>query len=138
MTDRQIRRAAERKARKEARKLAKQTAIPVHQNLQAEPASVSGLAAATHLSDARLLANSQHSTGPRTDQGKPVASQNDLKTALTGRTVLHPTDERARYEQHLSHYFEFWRRNLAAWGLAMEVGRNCARRGISVLSTLQG
>src|SRR5579875_710988 len=54
-------------------------------------------------------ANAQSSTGPKTEQGKAISSQNALKTALTGRTVLLPTDDRARYQQHLTHYFHFWK-----------------------------
>ena len=45
-------------------------------------------------------ANAQHSTGPRTEEGKRIASHNALKTGLTGRTVLLPTDDVAHYEAH--------------------------------------
>src|SRR5579875_2042088 len=53
-------------------------------------------------------ANAQSSTGPKTEQGKAISSMNALKTALTGRTVLLPEDDRARYQQHLSYYFRLW------------------------------
>jgi len=49
-------------------------------------------------------ANAQHSTGPKTEQGKTTASLNAVKTALTGRTVLLPTDDAAEYERFLRAY----------------------------------
>jgi hypothetical protein len=42
-------------------------------------------------------ANAQLSTGPRTALGKGNSSLNALKTALTGRTVLLPTDDVEEY-----------------------------------------
>jgi hypothetical protein len=53
------------------------------------------------LSDARLAANranAQHSTGPRTEEGKAKVSLNAVKTGLTGRTVLLSSEEAAPYE----------------------------------------
>ena len=44
-------------------------------------------------------ANSQHSTGPKTEAGKAISSHNAVKSALTGRTVLIPTDDVPRYEK---------------------------------------
>ncbi len=85
MTSRQQRRAAERKA------------------LKANPQEP----ATTELSPARLAANranAQLSTGPVSPEGKANSSQNALKTALTGRTVLLPTDDAERYERHLIAY----------------------------------
>lgn len=49
-------------------------------------------------------ANAQHSTGPTTPEGKAVSSLNAVKTALTGRTVLLPTDDAADYEAHVAGY----------------------------------
>jgi hypothetical protein len=46
-------------------------------------------------------ANAEHSTGPKTEEGKRIASHNALKTGLTGRTVLLPTDDLAQYQAHL-------------------------------------
>ena len=60
------------------------------------------------LSEARLNANrqnAQHSTGPKSAEGKSVASQNATKLALTGRTVLLPTEDAARYESHVNGFF---------------------------------
>lgn len=38
---------------------------------------------------------------PKTEKGKRIASHNALKTGLTGRTILLPTDDLAEYESHL-------------------------------------
>src|SRR6185437_2922070 len=87
MTPRSIRRAMERKAKKLEKK-----------RLQAET-----------LSESRLLANqanAQLSTGPRTPEGLAKSSLNAVKTALTGRTVLLPSDDLAEYERHLAAYAE--------------------------------
>ena len=50
-------------------------------------------------------ANAQHSTGPRTEEGKAKSSLNAVKTGLTGRTVLLPSDDAAAYEQHVDRFF---------------------------------
>ena len=87
MTPRSIRRAMERKAKKLEKK-----------RLQADT-----------LSEARLLANqanAQLSTGPRTPEGQAKSSLNAVKTGLTGRTVLLPSDDVAEYERHLAAYAE--------------------------------
>ena len=60
------------------------------------------------ISDARLdanRANAQHSTGPKTDEGKAKSSMNAVKTGLTGRTVLLPADDAVIYQQHLDRNF---------------------------------
>ncbi len=49
-------------------------------------------------------ANAQLSTGPATSEGKAVSSLNAVKTGLTGRTVLLPSEEADAYETHLTHY----------------------------------
>jgi hypothetical protein len=46
--------------------------------------------------------NAQHSTGPRTEEGKAKSSLNAVKTGLTGRTVLLPGDDIAAYHQHVA------------------------------------
>ncbi len=59
----------------------------------------------TTLSDVQLTANranATHSTGPKTPEGKRISSHNALKTGLTGRTVLLPSDDLAAYETHLA------------------------------------
>jgi hypothetical protein len=59
------------------------------------------------LSDARLAANranAQHSTGPRTPEGKATVCLNAVKTGLTGRTVLLPFEDAASYKALLVEY----------------------------------
>jgi len=77
MTARSIRRAMERKAKKLEKK--------------------------------RLLANqanAQLSVGPRTEEGKAKSSLNAIKTGLTGRTVLLPSDDTAAYERHVVAFYD--------------------------------
>ena len=50
--------------------------------------------------------NAQHSTGPKTAEGRLVSSKNAVKTALTGRTVLLPTDDAERYQAHVKAFFD--------------------------------
>jgi hypothetical protein len=92
MTARSIRRAMERKAAKAAKKEARL------QGTVAAPQPVSEV----QLNANR--ANSQLSTGPRTEAGKAVSSMNAVKTGLTGRTVLLPTDDVEAYQDHLATY----------------------------------
>ncbi len=49
-------------------------------------------------------ANAQHSTGPKTAEGKSKASLNAVTTALTGRTVLLAQEDVTLYEKHLAGY----------------------------------
>ncbi len=59
------------------------------------------------ISEARLAANranAQHSTGPRTEEGKAKVCLNAVKTGLTGRTVLLSEDEAAPYQELLREY----------------------------------
>jgi hypothetical protein len=83
MTARSIRRAMERKAVKAAKKEARQ------------------------VSEIQLTANKENaqlSTGPKTETGKTISSMNAVKTGLTGRTVLLPSDDVAAYQTHLTVY----------------------------------
>jgi hypothetical protein len=48
--------------------------------------------------------NSQLSTGPSTPAGKAKSALNSVKTGLTGRTVLLPTDDAAVYEAHVQRF----------------------------------
>jgi hypothetical protein len=105
MTARSIRRAAERKAKKLARRgEARLAQIPVSESVSAfnqtpdSPASVSA---------ARLLANranAQLSAGPKSDEGKAKSCLNAIRTGLTGRTVLLPTDDAGAYQRHIEAY----------------------------------
>ena len=54
-------------------------------------------------------ANSQLSTGPTSPEGKAKSSLNAVKTGLTGRTVLLPTDDAAAYEQHIQRFAAQWK-----------------------------
>jgi hypothetical protein len=45
--------------------------------------------------------NAQHSTGP-SEAGKAKSSMNAVKTGLTGRSVLLPTDDVEVYQQHIA------------------------------------
>ena len=61
------------------------------------------------LSPAQLAANranAQLSTGPNTSEGKSKSCLNAVKTALTGRTVLLPSDDVAAYESHVRGFEE--------------------------------
>jgi hypothetical protein len=53
-------------------------------------------------------ANSQLSTGPASSEGKGKSSLNAVKTGLTGRTVLLPSDDIAAYQQHVVSAFAHW------------------------------
>ena len=47
-------------------------------------------------------ANAQHSTGPSSEAGLLKSSHNALKTGITGRTILLPTDDVAAYESFVA------------------------------------
>ena len=91
------RRAAEHAARKAARKAGF--------SMTAEnPATDSVIAipeVEPEISEAQLIANRANaklSTGPKTEVSKNKSSHNAVKTALTGQTILLPTDDVAAYE----------------------------------------
>jgi len=90
MPSRAVRRAAERLVAMQA----------AHQAAEPEPSAVR-LAA--------NQANAQLSTGPRTSAGKATSSLNAVKTALTGRTVLLPSDDAADYQCHILAYEKEWK-----------------------------
>jgi hypothetical protein len=48
--------------------------------------------------------NAQLSTGPKTAVGKAIASQNAVKTGLTGRAILLQAGEADWYEQHVARF----------------------------------
>ncbi len=50
--------------------------------------------------------NAQHSTGPRTPEGKARSSRNALCHGLSSRTALLPSEDQAAYEQHCRKFFE--------------------------------
>ena len=99
------RRAAERKANKLANKAASQSSsLPavVQPELPVTLAAVAPMPSPARL--AANQANSQLSTGPRTLEGKAKVSLNAVKTALTGQTVLLPTDDAIKYEQFVAKF----------------------------------
>jgi hypothetical protein len=49
-------------------------------------------------------ANAQHSTGPKTVEGKQRSSLNALRHGLTGQIVVMPTEDLAAYRQHLKSF----------------------------------
>jgi hypothetical protein len=51
-------------------------------------------------------ANAQLSTGPTSSEGKAKVSHNALKTGLTGRTILLPSDDVAAYQAQAARIFE--------------------------------
>jgi hypothetical protein len=71
------------------------------QRRAAERASRQTSNAAAPISEAQLnanRANAQMSTGPTSPAGKEISSHNAVKTGLTGRTILLPTDDVAAYQ----------------------------------------
>jgi len=49
-------------------------------------------------------ANAQHSTGPRTEEGKKRSSLNALRHGLTGHTIVLPSEDLAAYERHVQSF----------------------------------
>jgi hypothetical protein len=94
MSPRSIRRAAEHKARKLAAK---------QQRLQSD--LIADADSEPHaLARTEPRASASGSTGPRTPEGKAISSLNALKTGLTGRTVLLPSEDAAAYVSHIDGY----------------------------------
>ena len=52
--------------------------------------------------------NAQLSTGPTSEAGKATSSLNAVKTALTGATILLPSDDVAAYERLVANFFAEW------------------------------
>ena len=98
MSARSIRRAAERQALKAAREKNAPLQAAATESLQAEPQPVSQAQL-----DAKR-ANSLKSTGPRTAEGLAAVRLNAVKTALTGQTVLLPSDDAVLYQSHIRNY----------------------------------
>lgn len=53
-------------------------------------------------------ANSKLSTGPKSEETKQKSSLNAVKTGLTGRTVLLPSDGAIAYQAHIDRLFARW------------------------------
>src|SRR3954452_5409629 len=70
---------------------------------------MSALSSSALPSERRLAANranAQLSTGPTTPEGKTKSSLNAVKTGLTGRTVLLPSEDAAAYQEHVTRFQE--------------------------------
>ena len=52
------------------------------------------------------LANSQHSTGPKSAEGKQRSSQNALRHGLTAKIVVLPTEDSDAYQAHLQSFIK--------------------------------
>ncbi len=60
-------------------------------------------------STAQILANrenAQHSTGPRTGEGKSRTRLNGIRHGLTGQTILLPEEDREAYNRHCHNFLE--------------------------------
>src|ERR1700761_2519599 len=53
-------------------------------------------------------ANSKLSTGPTSLEGKAKSSLNAVRTGLTGKTVLLPSDDAEAYEDHIASHIARW------------------------------
>ncbi len=125
MTQRSIRRAAERKAKKQAAKTLQSPAPELPSALKPETPSPRHLQTLPDQLDwspeppdhagnndhacspARLEANrrnSRLSTGPTSATGRAISSLNAVKTGLTGRTVLLTSDDAIAYQRHIQEY----------------------------------
>ncbi len=105
MTPRSLRRAAERKQQKFLQKQNRALAMAETFSSPEPDTAPEIIREPSHAQLAANRANAQLSTGPASSEGKARSSLNAVKTGLTGRTVLLPTDDAAAYQQHV-HQFE--------------------------------
>jgi hypothetical protein len=106
MTPRQQRRLAQKLARKAAKK---QMKIPEPATVQTEPEalapSTEPQAQETVISQAKLTANrsnAQLSTGPTSESGKAIVSQNATRHGLTGKFKVLPSESQSEFDQLLA------------------------------------
>ena len=59
----------------------------------------------------RNRSNAQHSTGPRTDEGKAASSQNARKHGLSGKLMLKTKAEIDRYQKRIAEVARYYRLN---------------------------
>ena len=100
------RRASERHEMKLARKNVAAIATEIASEAP-QPPTRAAVNRAKAADEAALLSEAKTqkgSTGPRSPEGKAVASLNAVKTGLTGRTVLLPADDSAAYAAHIAEY----------------------------------
>jgi hypothetical protein len=104
MPNRAARRAAQRQAFKNACQELKQDALDL---AAAEAAESKPTTSAARLAANR--ANAQKSRGPVTTTGKAASSLNAIKTGLTGRTVLIPSEDADIYQAHILSYEKLYK-----------------------------
>lgn len=100
MTPRSIRRAAERKALKLARKAARLAENAPASEIPEPPTRCPERSDGSAISAAQLAANranAQHSTGPKTPEGKVSSSRNSLKHGLASGEMIIPGEDRAAF-----------------------------------------
>ncbi len=101
MSPRSLRRAAARTAAKQACPVVPPAALSV-------PATDETIGKVSAARLAANRANAQFSTGPSSEAGKRVSSLNAVKSALTGQTVLLPSDDVALYEALVESFVGQW------------------------------
>jgi len=110
MSPRSIRRAVERKARKEEIRRARQEqARSAAASAACEPAFEDEEAAVQppFISEARLAANranAQRSTGPTTEHGKAIVSQNNFRHGLSGAFQVLPSESQQDFDTLLTDF----------------------------------
>lgn len=114
MSDRTIRRAAERKALKEARKQTHQSNSSPSETATSLPTAAAA-PIAQPVSEAQLAANRANallSHGPVTDEGKAVSSRNHTSHGLTaspsGSYKVLPDEDQSAYDASLAGYQTEW------------------------------
>jgi hypothetical protein len=107
--NRKQRRAAKQAIRKTLQTVPSMPVIPPA--VTTENPAIDSAPKTTTVSDVQLAANRKNatsSTGPKTETGKSICRLNAVKTALTGQTVLLPTDDAAEYQKleqiYINHY----------------------------------
>ncbi len=109
MNARTIRRAQERKALKASRRAELLTNRRETSDVNADLFGEPGRLGATPAQFEANRANAQCSTGPRTGSGKARSSLNAVKTGLTGKVVLLPSDDAVKYQRHVDRFLAQYR-----------------------------
>jgi hypothetical protein len=97
---------------------------PASPNVDFAEAAEQNEAPSRPVSDAQRAANranAQKSTGPTSPEGRAISSLNAVKTALTGITVLLPSDDVQAYEAHIQQH-------IAGYSPANPVEKNLVQR----------
>ena len=76
-------------------------------------------------------ANSQHSTGPRTDAGKARSKLNATRHSLTGQVHITTEEDRIAYDAHCKGYFAEWNpATTTQTHLVQKIGRASCRERV--------